>query len=135
MTNNLANDMTRLRGEIAAMRDSRANLMSHLAETRAEMQAVVHQMVGGFAAARSDMTKQTKAELGEFVARVKGAVTDLRQTAAQLQSGFQDDLACAHRAWQGAPAAPRTGRTVIKTSFRAEHPSDEFTPKAKKKKR
>ena len=84
MTNNLTNDMTRLCGEIAALRDSRADLMSSLAESRAEMQAAVSQMVGGFGEARSEMAKQTKAELGGFVARVKEAVTGLRQTVGQV---------------------------------------------------
>ena len=77
--------------------------------------------------------------MGEFVARVKETVTDLRQTVAKLQDGFRDDLACAHRAWHGAsPAhssALRTAPTVLKASFRADEPSDEITPKTKKKKR
>jgi hypothetical protein len=123
--------MTRLCGEIAALRVSRADLMSRLAETRAEMQAAVSQMVGGFGEARSEMAQQTKAELGGFVVRVKEAVTELRQTVARLQDEFREDLAGAHRAWHGASSGP----TVLKASFRAEEPSDEFTPKAKKKKR
>ena len=139
MTNNLANDMTRLCGEIAALRDSRANLMGSLAESRAEMQAAVSQMVGGFQAARSEMTKQTKAELGEFVARVKEAVTELRQTVVKLQGDFRDDLACAHQAWHGVSPEPgpaaRPASTVLKATFRGEEPSEELAPKAKKKKR
>ena len=135
MTSNLTNDMTRLCGEIAAWRDSRAGLMSHLAQTRAEMQAAVSQMLGGFAEARSGMAQQTKAELGEFVVRVKEAVTGLRQKVAQLQDEFRDDLAGAHRAWHGASAGPRPAPTVLKASFRAEEPSDELAPKARKKKR
>jgi hypothetical protein len=117
MTNNLINDMTRLCGEIAAWRDSRADMMSNLAETRAETQAAVGQMLGGFGEARSEMAKQTKAELGGFVGRVKDAVTDLRQNVANLQNEFRDDLAGAHRAWHGASAGPRPA------------------PKARKKKR
>ncbi len=135
MTSNLSNDMTRLCGEIGALRVSRADLMSRLAETRAEMQAAVSQMVGGFGEARSEMAERTKAELGGFVVRVKEAVTELRQTVARLQDEFREDLAGAHRAWHGASSAPRPAPTVLKTSFRAEEPSEEFTPKAKKKKR
>ena len=77
----------------------------------------------------------TKADLGGFVARVKEAVTDLRQTVAQLQDGFRDDLAGAHRAWHGTCPASRPAPTILKASFRADEPSDELTPKAKKKKR
>lgn len=135
MTSNLTNDMTRLCGEIAALRDSRANLMGRLAETREEMQAAVSRMVGGFGEARSEMARQTKAELGGFVARVKEAVTELRQTVAQLQDGFRDDLAGAHRAWHGASPARQPAPTILKASFRTEEASDEVAPKAKKKKR
>ncbi len=116
MTHNLSNDMTRLCGGIAALRDSRANFMSHLAHTRAEMQAAISRLLGGFAEARSGMAQQTKAELGGFVGRVKDAVTGLRQNAAQLQDDFRDDLAGAHRAWHGSGAGPRPAPTAAKPS-------------------
>lgn len=120
--------MTRLRGEIAASRDSRT-------EARERMQAAISRMLSGFSEARSEMATQTKAELGEFVARIKDAVTDLRQTVAQLREGFQDDLAGAHLAWHGASPAHRTAHTILKASFRTEEPSGEVEPKAKKKKK
>ena len=137
MTNNLINDMAmaRLCGEIAALRDSRADLMSNLAETRAETQATVSQMVAGFGEARSEMAKQTKAEPGGFAVRVKEAATDLRQNVAKMQDEFRDDLAGAHRAWHGDSAGPRPAPTAAKPPFRAEEPSDESAPKARKKKR
>ena len=135
MTYNLTNDMARLCGEIAALRGSRADLMSDLAQTRAETQAAVSRMLGGFGEARFEMAKETKAELGGFVARVKDAVTELRQNVARLQDEFRDDLAGAHRAWHGASAGPRPAPTAAKPSFRAEEPSDESAPKARKKKR
>ncbi len=135
MTYNLSNDMTRLCGEIAALRNSRADLMSHLAETRAGMQGAVSQMLGGFGEARTEMANQTKAELGGFVGQVKEAVTDLRQKVGKLQEEFREDLAGAHRAWHGGIARTRPASMVMKASFRAEEPSDELTPKARKKKR
>ncbi len=135
MTNNLINDMERLCGEIAASRDSRADLMSNLAETRAETRAAVSQMLSGFGEARSEMAKHTKAELGGFVVRVKDAVTELRQNVAKLQDEFRDDLAGAHRVWHGASAGTRRAPTAAKPSFRAEEPTEETAPKARKKKR
>ena len=135
MTYNLTNDMARLCGEIAALRGSRWDLMSNLAETRAETQAAVSQMLGSFGEARSAMAKQTKAELGGFVLGVKEAVTELRQNVARLQDEFRDDLAGAHRAWHGARAGSPPAPTAAKPSFRAEEPSDESAPKARKKKR
>ncbi|MCX6916285.1 MAG: hypothetical protein NT167_25130 [Verrucomicrobia bacterium] len=133
MINNLTNDMTRLCGEIAALRGSRADLMSKLAETSAEMQASVTQMLAGFGEARSEMSKQTKAELSEFVASVKEAVTELRQQVAQKQEEFREDLSGAHQAWHGARPAPRQERAVESPRFR--EPSEDLAPKAKKKKR
>ncbi len=135
MINNLTNDMTRVCGEIAALRGIRATLMSNLAETRGEMQAAVTQMLAGFGEARTEMAKQTKAERNEFVLSVKEAVTELRQKVAQLQDEFRDDIVGAHRAWHGGSPAPRPAPTVERSPFRAEEPSDELAPKAKKKKR
>jgi hypothetical protein len=135
MTNNLANDMTRLCGEIAAWRDGRARLMGSLAETRAETRIAVNQMLQGFAAARSEIAAQSTAELGGFVSRVKEAVTDLRQTVAGLQEQFREDLAGADRAWHGADTGTRPSPTAAKSSFRSGEPSDETTPRSKRKKR
>ena len=135
MSSNLSNDMTRLCGQIAAWRSIRADLMSNLAETRAQTQAAVSQMLAGFGEARSEMAQQTKADLSEFVVRVKEAVTDLRQRVAKLQDGFRDDIAGAHRAWHGASAGPGSAPTAAKPSFRAEEPSGELAPKARRKKR
>jgi uncharacterized protein YicC (UPF0701 family) len=136
MMNNLTNDMTRLCGEIAALRDNRIDLMIHIAETRAEMQAAVTRTLAGFAEARSDMAKQAKADLSGFVVRVKEAVTELRQRVASLQDEFRDDLAGAHRAWHGAGLASRTlAPTAAESPLQAKEASDDLTPKGKKKKR
>jgi phage shock protein A len=133
MINNLTNDMTRLCGEIAALRSSRADLMSNLAETHAEMQSAVTQMLTGFGETRSEKAQQTKAELSEFVASVKEAVTELRQQVAQKQSEFQEDIAGAHQAWHGTRPAPRSEPAVESPHFREQ--SETLAPKAKKKKR
>ena len=135
MTYNLTNDMGRLCGEIAALRESRANLMSRLAETRAETQAAVSQMLEGFGEARSEMAKQIKTELGGFVGRVKEAVTDLRHNVARMQVEFRDDLGGAHRAWHGPSAPRRPAPTGMKATFQNVESSDELAPKARRKKR
>jgi uncharacterized protein YicC (UPF0701 family) len=125
--------MTRLCGEIAALRGSRADLMSNLAETRAEMQAAVAQAVAGFGEARSEMAKQTKAQLSGFVVRVKEAVTELRQQVIQKQNEFREDITGAHQAWHGTSPAPRNKPAAARPHF-GEQP-EELAPKAKKKKR
>jgi hypothetical protein len=78
-------------------------------------------------------SKLTKAELSEFVASVKEAVTELRQQFAQKQSEFQEDIAGAHQAWHGTRPAPRSEPAVESPHFREQ--SETLAPKAKKKKR
>jgi hypothetical protein len=136
MINNLTNDMTRLCGEIAGLRDSRADLMINLAGTCAEMQTGVARMLAGFGETRSEMAKQAKTDLSGFVVRVKDAVTELRQKVGKLQEEFRDDMAGAHRAWHGAGQAPRPPRpTAAESPFQAKEPFDDPAPKGKKKKR
>lgn len=138
MINNLTNDMTRLCGEIAALRSSRAESRAEMQEAITQLQESVTQMLTGFGEARSEMAKQTKTELSEFIAQVKESVTELQQKVAKLQEEFRDDLGGAHRAWHGGSPAPRASRpapTVSKSSFRAEEPAAETASKAKKKKR
>ena len=106
--NNLTNDMTRLCGEIAALRDSRAALISNLVETTKEMLA-------GFGEARAEMAEQTKAKLREFVLQLKGQVADLLEV-------YQNDLAGAHRAWYGVSPAPREVPVVAERISKAKEP-------------
>ena len=139
MTNNLTTDMARLVGEIAALRDSRASLMSNLAEFRAETQATVAGMLAGFTAARSDMAAQTKADLSGFIVRIQDAVTELRQEIAQVREGFREDLAGAHQAWHGAASAARPAfrpePASEHSSAGSEETAGELFPKAKRRKR
>ena len=99
--NNIATDMSRLCGEIAALRDSRAELQRNLAEAIEGLHEEVSRLLTGIGETRAEMAKQTKTELGEFVLQLKGQVAD-------LLGGFRDDLAGAHRAWYGASSAPRS---------------------------
>jgi hypothetical protein len=98
--NNIATDMSRLCGEIAALRDSRAALKRNLAEATEGLHEEVSCLLTGFGEARAEMSKQIKAELCEFVLQLKGQVTDLLK-------GVRDDLKGAHRAWAGASSASR----------------------------
>ena len=98
--NNIATDMSRLCGEIAALRDSRAALTKELHEE-------ISRLLTGFGEARAEMSKQTKAELGEFGLQLKGQVADLLK-------GVRDDLAGAHRAWYGSSQAPMAAESATK---------------------
>ena len=114
MIGNLTNDMTRLCGEIAALRDGRAQGIDDRKDT-------VSQMLADFRNAQAEMAAITKTELHDFVENVKQVVTALREE-------FQQDLAGARRAW--------CGHNSMRTpSPRAEEEQPkEFAPKGKKKK-
>jgi len=75
----LTNDMTRLRGEIDALRSNRRDDLSDFRVNVAEMQA-------GFREDHSRMAHETKAELGAFV-------SDLKANVAEMLAGFRDSRA------------------------------------------
>ena len=84
---NLTDDMTRLRGEVDALRGARGALMQELAATVSAMQS-------GFAAAHTAMAKKTRRERVSYVARINKQVGRMRKENAS-------DLAGASRAWFG----------------------------------
>ena len=84
---NLTDDMTRLRGEVDALRGARGALMQELAATVSAMQS-------DFAAAHTAMAKKTRRERVSYVARINKQVGRTRKENAA-------DLAGASRAWFG----------------------------------
>jgi hypothetical protein len=128
MIDNLTNDITRLCGEIAALRDSRAVLRNNLAQGREDREDTVSQMLADFRNSRMDVADRTRTELRNFVGTVKGAVTELKQGVAAFQEEFLGDLTGARRAWCGHNSMHSPSRMAAK-----EQP-EEFAPKGKKKK-
>jgi hypothetical protein len=114
MIGNLTNDMTRLCGEITALRDSRAQARDDLKDT-------VSQMLTDLRNAQAEMAAKTKTELHDFVGNVKQVVTALREE-------FREDLAGARRAWCGQSSLHTPSRMAA-----AEQPK-EFASRGKKKK-
>jgi len=84
---NLTDDMTRLRGEVDALRGARGALMQELAATVSAMQS-------DFAAAHTAMAKKTRRVRVSYVARINKQVGRMRKENAS-------DLAGASRAWFG----------------------------------
>ena len=84
---NLTNDMTRLRGEVDALRSSREAMVR-------DMAAAVMAMRAEFASAHMAMAKKTRGERTSYVAKIKKQVIRMRKETA-------GDLAGAHRAWSG----------------------------------
>ncbi len=67
---NLTEDMTRLRGEVDALRGAREALMQDLTRGAKNLSATVSAMRADFSAAHAAMAKQTREERGAFVAAV-----------------------------------------------------------------
>jgi hypothetical protein len=128
MIDNLTNDITRLCGEIAALRDSRAVLRNNLVQGREDRQGTVSQMLADFRNSRRDVADRTRTELQNFVGTVKDAVTELKQGVAAFQEEFLGDLTGARHAWCGHNSMHSSSRMAAK-----EQP-EEFVRKGKKKK-
>ena len=124
---NLTDDMTRLRGDVDALRGARGALMQDLTRGTRELTTAVAAMRADFSAAHAAMSKQTRGEreafvtgmidevnslLGEFsrdrndMAR-KGRVdrgaflSEMRRQVTGLRKETADDLMGARLAWRG----------------------------------
>jgi hypothetical protein len=91
---NLTVDMTRLRGEVDALRSDRGALMHELARGAENLTSTVSAMQADFAAAHATMARKTGKARTSYVARVKKQVGRMRKENAS-------DLAGASRAWFG----------------------------------
>ncbi len=74
---NLTDDMTRLRGEVDALRDVRGALMQDLTRGARDLAATVSAMRADFTSAHAAMAKQTRGERKTFVAAVIDEVNSL----------------------------------------------------------
>jgi hypothetical protein len=91
---NLTDDMTRLRGEVDALRSDRGALMQDLAHGAKELAFTVSAMQADFAAAHAAMARKTRKERASYVTKIKKQVGRMRKENAS-------DLAGAARAWFG----------------------------------
>jgi phage-related minor tail protein len=93
----LTDDMTRLCGEIVAMRTARGGLMHELQhDTKARNRAVV-KLCAHFGRARATMAKRSKNERMAFL-------NNLKHSVAARQRELRNDLTGARRAWAGKGA-------------------------------
>lgn len=112
----LTQDMTRLRGEITALRDARRELLEEAIRGAKNLKKTVSAMKAGFSGARAQMAGTMQAECAAFLSDVKESVEGLKQTVAAVRKDFTADLAGGRRAWLGcgrgnAAAHRRTART------------------------
>ena len=88
----LTDDMTRLCGEIHAMRKTRTSLMHELQHDAKGLKQTVAKLCAHFGRARTAMAKRTRHERVAFLNNLKHSVGTQRQDK-------RDDLAGARRAW------------------------------------
>jgi len=124
---NLTDDMTRLRGEVDALRSERGALMQELTRGARDLAATVSAMQSGFAVAHTAMAKKTSEEREAFVAdmirevssllgdfsRMRGDMArtgrndreafllEMRRRVTGMRKETADDLAGARLAWHG----------------------------------
>ena len=91
---NLTDDMTRLRGEVDALRSDRGALMQDLARGAKDLASTVSTMQVDFAAAHATMARKTGKARVTYVARIKRQVGRMRKENAA-------DLAGASQVWFG----------------------------------
>ena len=91
---NLTDDMTRLRGEVDALRSDRGALMQDLARGAKDLASTVSAMQSDFAAAHATMARKTGRARVTYVSRIKRQVGRMRKENAA-------DIAGASHAWFG----------------------------------
>jgi len=91
---NLTDDMTRLRGEVDALRSDRGAMMQELARGAKDLASSVSAMQAGFAAAHATMARKTGKARAAYVAKIKRQVGRMRKETAA-------DLAGANQVWFG----------------------------------
>ena len=91
---NLTTDMTRLRGEIDALRSDREALMQDLTRGAKDLASTVSAMQADFAAAHETMARKTGKARASHLAKIKKQVGRMRKENAS-------DLAGASKVWFG----------------------------------
>lgn len=93
----LTDDMTRLCGEIVALRNNRDDLMNHLAHESRDRGKAVAGLCAQFASTRAAMARRTKNERNSFL-------HNLKRVVAAERRAVQSDLTGVRRAWAGRAA-------------------------------
>ena len=91
---NLTDDMTRLRGEVDALRSDRGALMQTLARGVKDLASSVSAIRADFSEVHAAMARRSKKDLAAYVTGIRKRVTTMRNANAA-------DLAGASRAWAG----------------------------------
>jgi predicted flap endonuclease-1-like 5' DNA nuclease len=101
----LADDMTRLCGDIGTLRDTREAFINSLKQDVAQIQSEVGRMQHGFRDAHATMARDTKAKMEAFVSEIRQAVLNLKEDATEMQNSSRNahkDMAKRTKAERGA---------------------------------
>ena len=135
---NLTDDMTRLRGEIDALRNARGALMHDLAQGAKNLAGEVFAMRAGFAETHAAKARMAKEERSAFVSGMfstvsslladfscsrsdmarsdqaaRGAfVSDVKKTVASLLKNTAEDLEGARRVWRATSRSERAASSA-----------------------
>jgi len=93
----LTNDMTRLCGEILALRRMRGSLMSELQHGAKGRKQAVAELCAHIGSARASMARRTRNERVAFL-------NTLRRSVGAHRRDMRNDLAGARRVWAGRSA-------------------------------
>ena len=130
---NLTDDMTRLRGEIDALRNTRGALMQDLARGAKDLSSLVSVMRADFSGIHGAMAKKEKEELRDFVsgmistvsslladsasahadmnksarAERRAYVADVKKAVNSLRKNTAEDMEGARQAWRGPTATEK----------------------------
>jgi len=90
----LAEDMTRLCGEIVGLRSAREGMVKQLRRETEGRRQVVSDLCAQFDRTRMDLAKRNSAERGAFL-------SDLKRSVQGQCADMRNDLAGARRGWAG----------------------------------
>ena len=97
----LTKEMTRLRGEIDALRNARGALMQGLESATGKLRNTVSAFRGDVRAEHSKMNTKMKKGLNRFM-------TDLRETVGDIRTAVATDLVGAHQAFFGGASGVKS---------------------------
>jgi predicted flap endonuclease-1-like 5' DNA nuclease len=85
----LKDDVTRLGGEIGALRSSREVFIRDLRHGISELKAGAQKMQPGFRSEHADMSRNMIADFLDFISKLKEFVLEMAEDVSNMQSGFR----------------------------------------------
>ncbi|MBI4595179.1 MAG: hypothetical protein HY730_02245 [Candidatus Tectomicrobia bacterium] len=97
----LTEDMTRLRGEIEALRTARKNLMQELAHGVQARRNELFETRARFFQEHGEMVRNTRENLLGFMSDIRKIVAEVQSQASVKRALFRTEIVNSHKAWYG----------------------------------